>query len=200
MTDAAVFRFTLRESTPSDAEVIAAIYAHHVRFGLGTFEETPPSVDEVRQRRESILALGLPFLVATTGERVIGYAYAGHYRARSAYRYTLEDSIYVAAEAARHGVGRALLARLIERCDALGYRQMVAVIGDSDNEASIRLHATLGFERIGVQPAVGFKHGRWVDSILMQRMLGAGAATLPKAAEPPEPVATRRIQRSPYAR
>lgn len=182
MSDAA-FRFTLRDSTPGDAEAVAAIYAHHVRFGLGTFEETPPSVDEIRQRREAILALGLPFLVATAGERIIGYAYAGPYRTRSAYRYTLEDSIYVAAEAARRGVGRALLARLIERSDALGYRQMVAVIGDSDNQASIRLHAALGFERIGIQPAVGFKHGRWVDSILMQRTLGAGAATLPKAAE-----------------
>jgi len=183
MSDAAALRFTLRDSTPGDAEAIAAIYAHHVRFGLGTFEETPPSVDEIRQRREGILALGLPFLVATTGERIVGYAYAGPYRTRSAYRYTLEDSIYVAAEAARRGVGHALLARLIERCDGLGYRQMVAVIGDSDNQASIRLHAALGFERIGVQPAVGFKHGRWVDSILMQRALGAGAAALPKAAE-----------------
>lgn len=183
MSDAAAFRFTLRDSTPGDAEAIAAIYAHHVRFGLGTFEETPPSVDEIRQRRESILALGLPFLTAIVGERIVGYAYAGPYRTRSAYRYTLEDSIYVAAEAARRGVGRALLARLIERCDALGYRQMVAVVGDSDNQASIRLHAALGFEHIGIQPAVGFKHGRWVDSILMQRTLGAGAATSPKAAE-----------------
>ena len=183
MSDAAAFRFTLRDSTPGDAEAIAAIYAHHVRFGLGTFEETPPSVDEIRQRREGVLALGLAFLVATVGERIVGYAYAGPYRTRSAYRYTLEDSIYVAAEAARRGVGRALLARLIERCDALGYRQMVAVIGDSDNHASIRLHAALGFERVGFQPAVGFKHGRWVDSILMQRTLGIGAATLLKAAE-----------------
>ncbi|MGH6974409.1 MAG: GNAT family N-acetyltransferase, partial [Stellaceae bacterium] len=166
MSDAAVFRFTLRDSTPGDAEAIAAIYAHHVRFGLGTFEETPPSVDEIRQRREGILALGLPFLVTTAGERIVGYAYAGLYRTRSAYRYTLEDSIYVAAEAARRGVGRALLARLIERCNGLGYRQMIAVIGDSDNRASIRLHAALGFEHVGIQPAVGFKHGRWVDSIL----------------------------------
>jgi len=183
MSNAAAFRFTLRDSTPGDAEAIAAIYAHHVRFGLGTFEETPPSVDEIRQRREGILALGLPFLVAAVGKRIVGYAYAGPYRTRSAYRYTLEDSIYVAPEAVRRGVGCALLTRLIERCDALGYRQMVAVIGDSDNQASIRLHAALGFERVGVQQAVGFKHGRWVDSILMQRTLGAGAATLPKAAE-----------------
>lgn len=183
MSDAAEFRFALRDSAPGDEEAIAAIYAHHVRFGLGTFEETPPSVKEIRQRRESILALGLPFLVAIAAERVVGYAYAGLYRTRSAYRYTLEDSIYIAPDATNRGIGRALLARLVKRCDALGYRQMVAVIGDSDNQASIRLHAALGFECIGVQPAVGFKHGRWVDSVLMQRALGAGAFSLPKAAE-----------------
>jgi len=183
MNDAAAFRFTLRDCAPGDAEAIAAIYAHHVRFGLGTFEEMPPSVDEIRQRRDSILALGLPFLVATAGDRIVGYAYAGPYRTRSAYRYTLEDSIYVAPDATGCGIGRALLARLVERCNALGYRQMVAVIGDSGNQASVRLHAALGFVRIGIQPAVGFKHGRWVDSVLMQRTLGAGAATLPKAAE-----------------
>jgi len=102
---------------------------------------------------------------------------------RSAYRYTLEDSVYVAPDATGHGIGRTLLARLVERCDALGYRQMVAVIGDSGNQASIRLHAALGFARVGIQPAVGFKHGRWVDSVLMQRTLGRGAATLPKSAE-----------------
>jgi L-amino acid N-acyltransferase YncA len=183
MSDAAAFRFALRDSAPNDAEAIAAIYAHHVRFGLGTFEEMPPSVEEIRQRRESILALGLPFLVAVAGDRVIGYAYAGPYRMRSAYRYTLEDSVYVAPDATGHGIGRTLLARLVERCDALGYRQMVAVIGDSGNQASIRLHAALGFARVGIQPAVGFKHGRWVDSVLMQRTLGSGAATLPKSAE-----------------
>ena len=183
MSDAAEFCFTLRDSAPGDEEAITAIYAHHVRFGLGTFEETPPSVVEMCQRRESILGLGLPFLVAVVAGRVVGYAYAGLYRTRSAYRYTLEDSIYIAPDATQRGIGRALLAQLIERCDVLGYRQMVAVIGDSGNQASIRLHAALGFECIGVQPAVGFKHGRWVDSVLMQRALGAGASSLPKAAE-----------------
>ncbi len=182
MSTAAEFRFTLRDSAPGDVEAVAAIYAHHVRFGLGSFEETPPSVEEIARRRDAILALGLPFLVAVAGGRVVGYAYAGLYRTRSAYRYTLEDSIYVAPEATRRGIGRALLTRLIERCETLGYRQMVAVIGDSGNLASIRLHEATGFARIGVQPAVGFKHGRWVDSVLMQRALGAGAATLPKAA------------------
>lgn len=175
-------RFTLRDSLPDDMVFITAIYAHHVRFGLGSFEETPPSADEIGRRRDAILALGLPFLVAMAGGQVLGYAYAGLYRTRSAYRYTLEDSIYVAPEAAGRGIGRALLARLIERCEALGYRQMVAVIGDSGNLASIRLHEVLGFARIGLQPAIGFKHGRWVDSILMQRALGAGAATLPATA------------------
>lgn len=182
MSNAAEFRFMLRDSAPGDVEAIAAIYAHHVRFGLGSFEETPPSVEEIRQRREAVQGLGLPFLVAIAGGCIVGYAYAGLYRTRSAYRYTLEDSIYVAPDAARRGVGRALLARLVERCDALGYRQMVAVIGDSGNLASIRLHEMLGFVRIGAQPAIGFKFGRWVDSVLMQRPLGTGAATLPKVA------------------
>ncbi|MDE2229547.1 MAG: N-acetyltransferase [Alphaproteobacteria bacterium] len=181
MSDAAAFRFMLRDSTPGDLDAVAGIYAHHVRFGLGSFEETPPSVEEIGRRREAVLALSLPFLVAVSDGRVVGYAYAGLYRTRSAYRYTLEDSIYVAPDAARHGIGRALLTRLIERCAALNYRQIVAVIGDSDNTASIRLHETLGFVRIGVLPAIGFKHGRWVGSVLMQRPLGAGAATLPKS-------------------
>lgn len=180
MTDDDAFRFTLRDSAPGDEESIAAIYAHHVRIGFGSFEETPPSVAEMHRRREAVLALGLPFLVAIAG-RVVGYAYAALYRTRSAYRFTLEDSIYVAPDATRHGIGCALLAALIERCSTLGYRQMVAVIGDSGNAASIRLHETLGFAQIGVQPAVGFKHGRWVDAVLMQRALGTGAATTPRA-------------------
>jgi L-amino acid N-acyltransferase YncA len=183
MSDAASFRFVLRDSAPDDDESIAAIYAHHVRVGLGTFEETPPPAEEMRRRREAVLALDLPFMVAATEGRVVGYAYAALYRTRSAYRFTVEDSIYVARDFARCGVGRALLMRLVERCSALGYRQMVAVIGDSANAASIRLHETAGFVRIGVQPAVGFKHGRWIDCVLMQRVLGAGAATLPKVAE-----------------
>jgi L-amino acid N-acyltransferase YncA len=163
----------LRDSTLGDLDAIAAIYAHHVRFCLGSFEEVPPPVEEIARRRDAVLAQGLPFIVAVEGGRVMGYAYAGRYRARSAYRYTLEDSIYVAADCGGRGIGRALLARLIKLCDALGYRQMVAVIGDSANRASIRLHD-------GLLPAVGFKHGRWVDSVLMQRALGQGAAALPR--------------------
>jgi len=180
MTKAARPGLALRDSTPGDIDAIAAIYAHHVRFGLGSFEETPPSVEEIARRRDVVLAQGLPFIVAVEGGRVVGYAYAGRYRMRSAYRHTLEDSIYVAADAGGRGIGRALLTRLIEQCADLGYRQMVAVIGDSANRASIRLHESLGFARIGTQPDVGFKHGRWVDSVLMQRALGQGAATLPK--------------------
>ncbi len=171
--------FALRPSAAADVPAIAAIYAHHVRFGLGSFEETPPALDEIARRRDAVLELGLPFLVAVGGGRVVGYAYAQPYRPRSAYRFTLEDSIYVAADAARRGIGRALLAKLLEQCEGQGFRQMVAVIGDSANLASIRLHESLGFARIGVLPAIGFKHGRWVDSVLMQRMLGTGAATLP---------------------
>ncbi|MDE2166458.1 MAG: N-acetyltransferase [Alphaproteobacteria bacterium] len=182
MSDAASFRFMLCDSAPGDDENIAAIYAHHVRVGLGTFKEVPPPAEEMRRRREAVLALGLPFMVAVAVGRVVGYAYAALYRMRSAYRFTVEDSIYIAPDFARRGIGRALLTRLIERCSALGYRQMVAVIGDSANTASIRLHETAGFAPIGVQPAVGFKHGRWVDCVLMQRTLGAGAATLPKVA------------------
>lgn len=171
--------FALRPSAAADVPAIGAIYAHHVRFGLGSFEETPPALDEIARRRDAVLELGLPFLVAIGGGRVVGYAYAQPYRPRSAYRFTLEDSIYVAANAARRGIGRALLAKLLEQCEGQGFRQMVAVIGDSANLASIRLHESLGFARTGVLPAIGFKHGRWVDSMLMQRILGTGAATLP---------------------
>jgi L-amino acid N-acyltransferase YncA len=176
--------FVLRVSTATDVAAIAAIYAHHVLSGLGSFEEMPPSVEEVARRRVAVLALGLPFLVAADGDRVLGYAYAQPYRARSAYRFSLEDSIYVAADCMQRGIGNALLADLIERCTKLDFRQMVAVIGDSANLASIRLHEKLGFVRIGMLPAVGLKHGRWVDSVLMQRALGQGAQSLPAAKLP----------------
>lgn len=170
----------VRASTDEDLPAIAAIYAHHVRFGLGSFEEESPSLAELARRREEVLARRLPYLVATDGAgTVLGYAYAAPYRARSAYRFSLEDSIYIAPAAARRGVGQVLLAVLIERCAALGYRQMVAVIGDSGNAASIGLHERLGFQRVGLLPAIGFKHGRWVDSVLMQRPLGPGATTPP---------------------
>jgi phosphinothricin acetyltransferase len=169
----------VRPSHASDVARIAAIYRHHVLQGLASFEEVPPDADELARRRSDLLARGLPHLVACDGETVLGYAYAGPYRTRSAYRYTVEDSVYVAPEAIRRGVGRILLAAVIEACERAGYRQMIAVIGDSGHDASIGLHRSLGFEPAGMLRAVGFKLGRWVDSVLMQRALGPGNAGLP---------------------
>jgi L-amino acid N-acyltransferase YncA len=171
--------FTIRDAADEDLAAIAAIYEHHVRTGLGSFEEEPPPPAEIARRRADILARGLPYLVAAGTGSILGYAYAAPYRARSAYRFSVEDSIYVAADDAGRGVGRALLAALVSRCTEAGYRQMVAVIGDSANAGSVALHERLGFRRVGLLPAIGFKHGRWVDSVLMQRELGEGAATLP---------------------
>lgn len=171
----------IRETTDADLPDIRAIYSHHVLHGLGSFEEIPPDLAEMRRRRGDVLARGLPYIVAMLAERVAGYAYAGPYRTRSAYRYTVEDSIYVSPDFHRQGVGRALLAELISRCTALGYRQMIAVIGDSANDGSIGLHAAQGFVQVALLPAVGFKFGRWVDGVLMQRALGEGQTTLPAA-------------------
>lgn len=174
----------IRPSCDDDVAAIAAIYAHHVLHGLASFEEDPPGVDEIARRRGDILARGLPYLVAERDGRVIGYSYAGPFRPRIGYRYTLEDSIYIDPGEVGRGIGRQLLAPLIERCAELGYRQMVAVIGGRETLASIRLHESLGFAHIGVFPAVGFKFGRWVDTVLMQRALGPGADTLPSAGMP----------------
>ncbi len=167
----------LREAEDADMAAIADIYAHHVRFGLGSFEEEAPGVEELQRRRDEVLARRLPYLAAIApGGAVLGYAYAAPFRMRSAYRYSVEDSIYVAPTAGRQGVGGALLAALIEQCTALGYRQMMAVIGDSGNLASIGLHEGLGFRRVGLLPVIGFKLGRWVDIVLMQRALGGGTS------------------------
>jgi L-amino acid N-acyltransferase YncA len=172
--------FTIRDAVDGDLAAITGIYEHHVRNGLGSFEEEPPPLAEIARRRADVLAKGLPYIVAAgAGGAILGYAYAAPYRARSAYRFSVEDSIYVAAGNAGRGVGGALLAALVTRCTEAGYRQMVAVIGDSSNAGSITLHERLGFRRVGLLPAIGFKHGRWVDSVLMQRELGEGAATLP---------------------
>jgi phosphinothricin acetyltransferase len=173
-------RVTIRASAPTDVHAIAAIYAHHVRNGLASFEVVPPDDAEIARRRESILARGLPFLVAELDRRIAGYAYAAPYRDRPAYRYTLEDSVYIDPSAARQGVGRALLDALVVAATALGYRQMIAVIGDSANTASIGLHEACGFVRTGLLPSVGFKLGRWVDSVLMQRALGSGDTGVPE--------------------
>jgi len=174
---------SLREARPDDMAQIAAIYAHHVRTGVASFEEVPPDAAEMARRHALAAAAGLPYLVAEQGGRIVGYAHAGRYRERTAYRYTVEDSVYVAEAWMRHGIGRALLEALIARCTALGYRQMVAVIGDSANAASIGLHAGLGFRAAGVLPSVGFKLGRWVDSVIMTRALGPGDQTAPGGPE-----------------
>ncbi len=170
---------TVRDSTPADVPAITAIYAHAVTHGCASFETEPPDAAEMARRRDAVLALGLPHLVALRGGDVVGYAYASTYRPRPGYRYTVENSIYVAPAAQRAGVGRALLPVLIARCTAAGKRQMIAVIGDSANEASIALHRAFGFADAGVLRSVGFKFGRWLDSVLMQRALGDGDATVP---------------------
>ncbi|MES2561999.1 MAG: N-acetyltransferase family protein [Pseudomonadota bacterium] len=170
---------TVRNACEADLPAIHAIYAHHVMRGLASFEEAPPSVADLGARREAVLALGLPYLVAELDGAVAGFSYAAMYRARTAYRYTIEDSVYIADGLAGKGVGTALLSELIARCEAGPWRQMLAVIGDSANAASIALHRSLGFSMIGTLPAVGFKFGRWVDSVIMQRALGMGDHTLP---------------------
>ena len=170
---------TVRDATGDDAAAITAIYAHHVSHGLATFEETPPPADEMQRRIVAVLERGLPYLVAELEGVVKGFAYAAPYRTRPAYRFSVENSVYVEPDATRLGLGRNLLAAVIARCTALGYRQMVAVIGDSANTGSIGLHLALGFRRAGVLRSTGFKHERWVDSVIMQRGLGEGDGTLP---------------------
>ena len=169
----------IRPSRDDDVAAIAAIYGHHVMHGVASFEEVPPAVEEIARRRGEIVACGLPYLVAEREGRVVGYCYAGLFRPRVAYRFTLEDSIYVDAAEVGRGIGRALLEPLLARSAELGYRQMVAVIGGRETIPSIRLHEALGFTHVGVLPAVGFKFGRWIDIVLMQRALGPGAATPP---------------------
>lgn len=169
----------LRDAVSDDIVQIHAIYAHHVLHGAASFEEVPPDQAEIAARFRALKENNMPYLAAVEGGRVLGYAYAGLYRPRSAYRFTVEDSIYLASDAAGRGIGRLLLTELIARCASMGMRQMIAVIGDSANAASIGLHRALGFTHIGTFPAVGFKFGRWIDSVLMQRPLGDGAASLP---------------------
>lgn len=169
----------VRAATADDAGALAAIYGHHVLHGFGTFEEEPPSPAEMETRRAAIAARGLPYLVAVEGDRVLGFAYAGPFRPRQAYRYTLEDSVYIAPDAVGKGVGRAVLSAVIAQCEALGVRQLVAVIGDSGNAASIGLHRALGFVDAGVGRSFGFKHGRWVDIVWMQKALNGGDQTSP---------------------
>ena len=170
----------IRPSRDDDVAAIAAIYGYHVLHGVASFEDVPPSVEEMARRRGDIVSRGFPYLVAERGGRVVGYCYAGPYRARIGYRFTVEDSIYIDESEVGRGIGRALLAQVIDRVTAQGYRQMIAVIGGSETLPSIRLHAALGFAQIGTFPAIGFKFGRWIDSVYMQRALGPGQTALPR--------------------
>ena len=170
---------TVRPSTDADLPAITAIYAHNVLHGTGTFELEGPDEAEMTRRRADVCAKGLPWLVAERGGRVLGYAYANHFRPRRAYRFCVEDSIYLHPDAQGQGVGRLLLAELVARCEAAGARQMLAVIGDSANAGSIGVHRALGFEHTGLLKAAGWKFERWLDVVLMQRALGAGAASGP---------------------
>lgn len=171
----------IRDSLDEHLPAIQAIYAHHVLHGFGSFELEPPTVEEMYRRRAELLARGLPWLVAERDGGIVGYAYAGPYRPRPAYRHSLENTVYVHPQAQRRGIGGALLGALIERCERFGARQLIAVIGDSGNRPSIVLHERHGFIRAGLIRSAGFKHGRWVDTVLMQRAVGDGDGTLPEA-------------------
>jgi L-amino acid N-acyltransferase YncA len=171
----------IRDAAEADLGAITKIYAHHVSHGLASFEVVPPTIGELRLRRAAVLDSGLPYIAAELRGEVVGYAYASAYRARPGYRYTIEDSVYVDQGLTGAGVGSALLTALIERCEAGPWRQMLAVIGDSANTGSIALHRRLGFTHVGTFASVGFKLGRWVDTVLMQRPLGAGDRSLPQA-------------------
>ena len=168
-----------RDATEADLPAIQAIYAHHVLTGVASFEEIPPSVDDLRTRLASVRSHGLPYMVAEIDGEVAGYCYATPYRPRPAYRNTIEDSIYVSDAYRGRGLGRVLLQALIERCETGPWRQMVAVIADGGSGGSLSLHTQLGFELTGTLKAVGFKHGRWLDTTLMQRTLGVGDSTVP---------------------
>ena len=170
---------SVRDATDADMPVVQAIYAHHVLHGRATFEEIAPPVGEMITRRATVVGLGLPYLVAERAGAVVGYSYATTYRPRPAYRFSIEDSVYVAEGERGRGIGVALLAALIERCEAGPWRQMLAIIGDSGNTGSIALHRRLGFEHVGTLKAVGFKLGLWTDTVLMQRGLGHGETTPP---------------------
>ena len=168
----------IRDTADADLPAIQIIYAREVLHGLATFEEVPPTIDDLLARRAGIVKLGLPYLTAELDGEVVGYSYAAPYRPRPAYRYTLEDSVYVAEGMQGNGIGRTLLSALITACETGPWRQMIAVIGDSDNAGSIALHRRLGFRHTGTLDTTGFKLGRWVDTVLMQRALGPGGTTL----------------------
>lgn len=172
-------QFQVRTANESDIAAITGIYAHYVQHGTATFELEAPTAEEMARRFSSIVVAGLPYLVGEIDGQVAGFAYAGRYRPRPAYRFTVEDSIYVSPEWQGRGLGRALLPELIRRCEEQGCRQLIAVIGDSNNAASIHLHASFGFRTAGVLESVGFKFGRWLDTVLMQRRIGDGDNGIP---------------------
>jgi phosphinothricin acetyltransferase len=172
---------TIRPSRDDDMGVLTEIYRHHVLHGTASFETEAPDQAEMARRRAELVGRGMPHLVLERDGAIRGYAYAGPYRPRAAYRDTVENSVYLAPDAIGLGFGRLLLEALIAACTELGLRQMVAVVGDSGNLPSIRLHERLGFRRVGTLQAVGFKHGRWLDTVLLQRALGSGDTTLPNA-------------------
>jgi phosphinothricin acetyltransferase len=173
--DPATDDLVLRPATSADVTALTQIYAHNVLHGTGTFEVEPPVEDDMAARLEAVVSAGLPYLVAVDGRGVLGFAYAAPYRPRPAYRFTVEDSIYLSPAASGRGVGTRLLTDLVKRCEQLDIREVIAVIGDSDNTASIRIHDKCGFERIGTFRNVGWKHGRWLDTVLMQRSLSPSA-------------------------
>lgn len=169
----------IRAAETRDTAALADIYGHAVRHGFGTFETVPPDAAWMEEKRLSVTGYGLPFLVAEDEGRILGYAYAGPFRPRPGYRFTVEDSVYVAPDAQGRGVGRAVLGAVLEACEAFGVRQVMAVIGDSGNAGSIGLHAALGFTHAGVGRSLGYKHGRWVDIVWMQKALNGGDTSPP---------------------
>ena len=171
---------TIRDATPQDLPQIQQIYAHHVLSSTTTFEEVPPTVEEMGERLSKVQDQGLPWLVAEQDGRILGYCYASAYRPRPAYRYTIEDSIYLADGESGKGIGGLLLGALIERCERGPWRQLIAVIAGTQNQRSINLHRKAGFAHVGTQPDTGYKFGQWIDVVFMQRPLGPGGGSLPE--------------------
>ena len=169
----------IRQALVTDAGALAAIYGHHVRHGLGTFEEVPPSAEDMADRLSAVLERGLPYLVADVDDHLAGFAYATPFRMRAAYRYTVEDSVYIAPDRIGQGIGKALLGALVSRCEGAGLHQMLAMIGDSGNGGSIGVHRACGFQEVGTLTGVGFKAGRWVDVVMMRRPLNGGVDATP---------------------
>jgi len=173
-------RIHIRDSCDDDVQVIASIYAHYVLHGTASFETEAPSVEEIKRRRNELVRRDYPYIVAEDSSGVVGYAYAGPYRPRPAYRDTVENSIYLRHDTIGRGIGRLLLNALIEMCERRDYRQLIAVVGDSANTASVHLHERAGFRSVGTLRSVGFKHGRWLDMVLLQRPLAASDSVPPQ--------------------